>query len=100
MVVEVGCALHRKPRKFPAKIATTGPTHNFDMVDAELLVLNQPASVSFELLPTSYLFLREHRIRLSIGAADIYHFSQIPDGKLPKITYLWNSERATLLFDP
>ena len=93
-------ALHRKPGTLPPKIPPTGPTHSFDMVDAELLVPNQPASVSFELLPTSYLFLQGHRIRLSIGAADIDHFLKIPDGRPPKLTFFRNSERAARLVLP
>ena len=79
-------ALHRKPGPNPEKIPATGPTHSFKRADAALLVPGAPAVAAFELLATSYLFRRGHRIRLSIAAADSDHFSRIPDGRPPEIT--------------
>ncbi|MEK9722431.1 MAG: CocE/NonD family hydrolase, partial [Rhodospirillaceae bacterium] len=93
-------ALHRKPGNPPAKVPVTGPTHSFNRGDAALLTPGKPASVAFELLPTSYLFRKGHRIRLSLAASDSDHFTRIPDGRPPKITLLHGGKRATRLVLP
>ncbi len=93
-------ALHRKPGPYPADIPPTGPTHSFKIEDAEHLVPGEPATVSFELLPTSYLFRQGHRIRMSIAASDSDHFTRIPDGRPPTITLYRNLERPSKLVLP
>jgi uncharacterized protein len=93
-------ALHRKPGPSPVDIPETGPTHTFKQVDAELLVPGEPAKASFELLPTSYLFRKGHRIRMSIAASDSDHFTRIPDGRPPKITLFRDREKTSRLALP
>ncbi|MBM08419.1 MAG: hydrolase [Magnetovibrio sp.] len=93
-------ALHRKPGALPCNVPSTGPAHSFNKIDAEILVKNEPANVSFELLPTSYLFKKGHRIQISIGASDTDHFSRIPDGRPPRITVFRNNKRPTRLVLP
>jgi len=88
-------ALHRKPGPNPTDIPATGPTHSFNKTDAELLVPGEPAEVAFELLPTSYMFRKGHRIRISIAASDSDHYTRIPDGRPPEITLYRNKERAS-----
>lgn len=79
-------ALHRKPGANPPAIPATGPTHSFAQADAEPLVPGAPATIAFELLPTSYLFRKGHRIRLSIALGDSDHLAAIPADGAPAIT--------------
>lgn len=51
-------------------------------------------------LPTSYLFRKGHRVRLSIALRDSDHFTRIPDGRLPRITLLRNAAHTTRLLLP
>jgi len=93
-------ALHRKPGPNPTDIPATGPTHSFNTADAELLVPGEPAEAAFELMPTSYLFRKGHRIRMSIALSDSDHFTRIPDGRPPEVTLFRNQERASRLVLP
>ena len=93
-------ALHRKPGANPATIPATGPTHSFNRADAALLVVGEPAVAAFELLASSYLFRRGHRIRLAVAAADCDHFSRIPDGRPPEITLYRDRARPTRIVLP
>ncbi len=45
-------------------------------------VVTQRAVLTFDLLPTSYLFKRGHSIRLAVAGADADHFAPLP-GDLP-----------------
>lgn len=93
-------ALHRKPGKLPEKVPTTGPTHSFNRADAEVLTPGAPAFAAFEMLPTSYLFRKGHRVRMSIAASDSDHFTRIPDGRPPRITLARGRSRKTRLVLP
>ena len=93
-------ALHRKIADPPADIPATGPTHSFTRADAELMTPGEPVELAFELLPTSYLFRRGHRIRIAIAAADSDHFSRIPDGRPPVLTVFCNKERPSRVVLP
>ena len=88
-------ALHRKQGANPAAIPATGPSHSFTREDAALLTPGAPVEIAFELLPTSYLFRAGHRIRVAIAAADSDHFSRIPDGRPPRLTFFRGAERAS-----
>lgn len=90
-------ALHRKEGKNPPTVPATGPVHSYSMADAEHLVPGEPASVSFELLPTSYLFRAGHRIRVSVASADSDHFTRIPDGRPPAFTFFRTRARPSML---
>lgn len=85
-------ALHRAPGKLPENIPSTGPAHSFNRADAMHLVPGKEAHAAFELLPTSYLFRAGHRLRVSIAAADRDHFTRIPDGRPPLLTFLRNAD--------
>lgn len=93
-------ALHRAPGTLPERIPATGPQHSFNRADAKLLTPGQPDAASFELLPTSYLFRKGHRVRLSIALSDADHFTRIPDGRPPRITLLRSAARASRLVLP
>ena len=93
-------ALHRKPGTHPKKIPETGPTHSFRQADAQFLVPGEPTEVSFELLPTSYLFRAGHCIRFSIALSDSDHFTRIPDGRPPELTLFRSFDRASRIVMP
>jgi predicted acyl esterase len=48
--------------------------------DAQPLVAGEIAELTFDLLPTSYLFQPGHRIRIAIAGADASHFAILPGG--------------------
>lgn len=71
-------ALHRKIASEAAPIWQAGPYHSYRRADALPLVPNAPAELAFEMLPTSYVFKKGHRIRIAIAGADSGHFARIP----------------------
>ena len=77
-------ALHRKIGDQPENLPIIGPSHSFNRADAQHLTPGEATSVSFDLLPTSYLFRAGHRLRVSIAGSDSDHFTRIPDGRPPK----------------
>jgi putative CocE/NonD family hydrolase len=88
-------ARHRKPGAPPAAIPATGPSHSFKRADAAPLTPGEPFELAFELLPTSYLFRKGHRIRVAIAAADRDHFAPIPEGRPPLLTLYRDRERPS-----
>jgi len=93
-------ALHRKPGPNPEDVPATGPTHTFNRADAELLVPGEAAEAAFELLPTSYLFRKGHRVRVSIALSDSDHFTRIPDGRPPELTVFRSQARPSRVVLP
>jgi hypothetical protein len=79
-------ALHRRSGRPPATIPPTGPQHSYLGHDAAPLVPGEVATVAFELLATSYLFRKGHRIRVAIAAADADHFRAISEDRPPRLT--------------
>jgi putative CocE/NonD family hydrolase len=70
-------ALHRRYR--PADGDPLGlPRRSFARADAAPLVPGEPAELTFDLLPTSYVFAAGHAIRLALAGADADHFARIP----------------------
>jgi putative CocE/NonD family hydrolase len=70
-------ALHRRhdPR---ARDALGLPLRSFRRADAEPLVPGEVAELTFDLLPTSYVFPEGHAVRLALAGADADHFARIP----------------------
>lgn len=93
-------AVHRRPGDNPPTIPATGPTHSFRRADARLLTPGAPTEMRFELLPTSYLFRKGHRVRVAIAAADSDHFSRIPDGRPPKLRFYRSADRPSRVLLP
>jgi len=52
-----------------------------------------PAEISFSLLPLSWRFAAEHRVRVAI-VADRDHFARIPDCPPPRLKILRGDDRA------
>ena len=65
-------ALHRKlTGAVPAQ-------HSFLRADALPLVAGETTSVEFELLPTSVVFGKGHRVRIALAGADAGNFERVP----------------------
>jgi len=72
-------ALHRKRVATSPRNATLPiPLRRFTRADGRPLTPDEPATLVFDLLPTSYRFARGHAVRIAISAADIDHFARIP----------------------
>ncbi len=73
-------ALHR--RRLPASsapYATALPWwRSFERADAQPLEPGAVTELVIDLLPTSYLFLPGHRVRLALAGADVDHFAPAP----------------------
>lgn len=70
-------ALHRRHDPV-ARDALGLPLRSFRRADAEPLVPGEVAELTFDLLPTSYVFPRGHAVRLALAGADADHFARIP----------------------
>ncbi len=90
-------ALHRKESPAPEHYRTTWPFRSFRREDAAPLVPGQAERISIPLLPTSWVFRRGSRIRLSLAGADADHCVQVPHGRPPLLTVLRGGDRASLL---
>ncbi|NKB58755.1 MAG: CocE/NonD family hydrolase [Alphaproteobacteria bacterium] len=88
-------ALHRKVSETPAGLQWVGPYHSLEEADAELLTPGVPAVLAFSLYPTSWLFRAGHRIRIAIAASDQDHFSHVPAGRIPDLTFHRSAGRAS-----
>ncbi len=86
---------HRGIGDPPKTIPATGPTHSFTEADLSPLVPGEPAEISFELLPTSYLFRKRHRMRIAIAAADADHFHDLPNERPPRLTFYRGRNRPS-----
>ncbi len=73
-------ALHRRLSDEAPPYRLVVPYRTFTRRDARLLTPGEVAEVTFDLLPTSYMFQRGHCIRLAIAGADASHFAQLPGG--------------------
>jgi putative CocE/NonD family hydrolase len=73
-------ALHRKLSSDAPPYATPVPYRTFLGKDAEPLEPGKPAKLVFDLYPTSYVFKKNHRIRIAISGADRHHFTSYPEG--------------------
>ncbi len=82
--------LHRKVSEKEPPFVTAAPYHSYKEADAEPMVPGQVAEVTFGLHPTSILFRKGHRIRISIGGADADTFARIPAEGTP----VWTLERS------
>ena len=71
--------------------------HSFKRKDALPLVPGEFAELSFELMPTSVLVWRGHRVRIAIAGADRDTFRRIPDTGDPVLTFARNRRHASFL---
>src|SRR4030095_14424437 len=78
-------ALHRKTRPSRRGATRPVPQRSFARVHARPLNPAVPVELAFDLLPTSWLFLKGHAVRLAVAAADADYFAQVPAGGLPML---------------
>jgi hypothetical protein len=78
-------ALHRRVSTAEPPYGLGVPYRSFTRADGRALVPGEPAELSFDLLPTSYLFRKDHRIRVAVAGADEDHFALIPEGTPPTL---------------
>jgi putative CocE/NonD family hydrolase len=79
-------AIHRKLSNEQPPYVTLVPYRTFKRADAMPLVPGEIAELTFDLLPTSYVFKRGHAIRVAVAGADKDHFAIIPD-EPPTLTF-------------
>ncbi|HZO13306.1 MAG TPA: CocE/NonD family hydrolase [Polyangiaceae bacterium] len=67
-------ALHRALANGTPPYRSPAPYRSFERAHAQPLEPREPVELVFDLLPTSWLFQRGHRIRLALAGADSDHF--------------------------
>jgi len=77
-------ALHRRLSNARRPYRSVVPYHTYFRRDAKPLVPGQITQLTFDLLPTSYLFRKGRRLRIAIAGADKDHFDQL-DGPPPTV---------------
>ena len=77
-------AIHRKLSDEEPPYVTVVPYRTFNRADAMPLVSGEVAKLTFDLLPTSYVFKEGHAVRVAIAGADSDHFAPAP-GTSPTI---------------
>ena len=79
-------AIHRKLSVQQPPYVTLVPYRTFNRADAMPLVPGEVAELTFDLLPTSYVFKKNHAIRVALAGADKDHFAIVPD-EPPTLTF-------------
>lgn len=87
-------AMHRRIDDAVAPYRQPVPYRTFKTGDARPLVRGEVAELRFDLLPTSYVFERGHRMRVAIAGADASHFAILP-GEPPTIAVHRNNRHAS-----
>ncbi len=95
-------ALHRHSSLEKPPFPMFGPYHTFKRSDALEWIPNQAKNLHFELIPTSHLVPKGHRLRVCIGGADIDHFHPLddPDANPEKLEVFCNPEQASRIVLP
>ena len=86
---------HRTDPKRPAYLPMV-PHHPFRK--REPIKAGEITKITFDLLPTSYLFRQGHRIRIAIAGADKHHFEAA--GATPKWTLHWSEVNPSQIILP
>ncbi len=73
-------ASHRRVVEPEDGLVCATPYHSFRRAQASPLEPGSPALLTIALLPTSYRFVRGHRMRLVVTGADVDHFAPPPEG--------------------
>ncbi len=79
-------ALHRRLSDASPPYRDVVPYRTFTREDGRVLIPGEVATLRFDLIPTSYLFKRGHRIRIALAGADKDHFAMLSDTP-PTVTY-------------
>lgn len=73
--------VHRKILDSAPYYTDAVPYHSYTQKDAEWMDTSKVEFVSFDMLPTSHLFLKGHRIQIRLAGVDRYNFKNIyPNG--------------------
>lgn len=88
-------AIHRKVSPDRPPYPVVGPYHSFRRADAMPLVPGEAAELAFELLPTSVLVRKGHRLRVAIAGADKDSFRRVPETGDPTVTIERNRALAS-----
>lgn len=70
-------AIHRQIPDSAPPYRDAVPYHSFNQSDARPLTPGEVTELRFDLLPTSYLFRKGHRIRIAISTCDIDNFRDL-----------------------
>jgi putative CocE/NonD family hydrolase len=73
-------AINRRLSEGASPYRQAVPYRTFKRGDAQPLIAGEIAELTLDLLPTSYLFQRGHRVRVAIAGADASHFAVLPGG--------------------
>ncbi|MBI5115020.1 CocE/NonD family hydrolase [Candidatus Poribacteria bacterium] len=90
-------ALHRKVSDEKPPYWIPDPYHTFKKKDAEPLVPGEVAELTFDLLPTSYLFKKGHSMRVAIAGADKDHFALLKTDPPPTLEFQRNAAHASAI---
>jgi hypothetical protein len=57
------------------------PYHSYAKADAQLMDTTKVEFISFDMLPTSHLFKKGHRLQVRLAGVDVYNFKNLyPNG--------------------
>lgn len=89
-------AIHRNIGPKPSRDQDTIPYRTYLRANSQPVIPGEVMTLQFNLLPTSYLFKKGHRIRLAIAGTDRDHFKTLP-GPPPTFTVFRNRNKQTML---
>ena len=73
--------IHRKVLEEPPHYLDVVPYHSFNHDDAMPMDTSKVEFVSFDMLPTSHLFKKGHKIQIRLAGVDTYNFKMLyPNG--------------------
>lgn len=87
-------ATHRKLSDKPPPYRDAVPYRTFKRADSMPLVPNEIIALTFDLLPTSYVFRKGNRIRIALAGADRDHFA-VMSGRAPKVQFYRDNAHAS-----
>jgi hypothetical protein len=78
--------VHRKIQTEAPHYEDVVPYHSFTKADAMPMDTSKVEFVSFDMLPTSHLFRKGHRIQIRLAGVDTYNFKNLyPEGGAWKV---------------
>lgn len=87
-------AIHRRSSARQAPYRDVVPYQSFIKNDASPLIPGSVETLVIDLIPTSYLFKKGHRIRVALAGADKDHFVLTPESP-PTVSYYRNKTSAS-----
>jgi putative CocE/NonD family hydrolase len=88
--------IHRKESQ-NSYLKQLTPYHSFKEKEALPLVPGEIAELAFEMIPTSVLIKKGHRIRIAIAGADKDNFDRIPQDGNPILTIFRDKKHASFI---